>query len=87
MSFPKKLNLEHYFSSPVWWADETKFIKKLNKASDKYIKDAQKRLKKELINIQEKQQLLQIHQNIKPLLVKYFSLMLTEVFRFFHYKM
>ena len=48
MSFPKKLNLEHYFSSPVWWADETKFIKKLNKASDKYIKDAQKRLKKDI---------------------------------------
>ena len=48
MSFPKKLNLEHYFSSPVWWADETKFVKKLNKASDKYIKDAQKRLKKDI---------------------------------------
>ena len=48
MSFPKKLNLEHYFSSPVWWADETKFIKKLNKASDKYIKHAQKRLKKDI---------------------------------------
>ena len=48
MSFPKKLNLEHYFSSPIWWADETKFIKKLNKASDKYIKDAQKRLKKDI---------------------------------------
>ena len=48
MSFPKKLNLEHYFSSPVWWADETKFIKKLNKASDKYIKEAQKRLKKDI---------------------------------------
>ena len=48
MSFPKKLNLEHYFSSPVWWADETTFVKKLNKASDKYIKDAQKRLKKDI---------------------------------------
>ena len=48
MSFPKKLNLEHYFSSPVWWADETKFVKKLNKASDKYIKHAQKRLKKDI---------------------------------------
>ena len=48
MSFPKKLNLEHYFSSPVWWADETKFVKKLNKASDKYIKEAQKRLKKDI---------------------------------------
>ena len=48
MSFPKKLNLEQYFSSPIWWADEPKFVKKLNKASDKYIKDAQKRLKKDI---------------------------------------
>ena len=48
MSFPKKLNLENYFPSPVWWADESKFVNKLNKASDKYIKDAQKRLKKDI---------------------------------------
>ena len=48
MSFPKKLNLENYFPSPVWWADETKFVKKLNKASDKYIKEAQKRLKPDI---------------------------------------
>ena len=45
MSFPKQLNLEHYFASPVWWADEPKFVKKLNKASDKYIKQSQKNLK------------------------------------------
>ena len=48
MNFPKKLNLESYFPSPVWWADESKFVNKLNKASDKYIKDAQKRLKKDI---------------------------------------
>ena len=45
MNFPKQLNLEQYFSCPIWWADEPKFIKKLNKASDKYIKQSQKNLK------------------------------------------
>ena len=48
MSFPKKLNLEQYFASPIWWADETKFVKELNKASDKYIKEAQKNLKESI---------------------------------------
>ena len=48
MSFPKKLNLEQYFASPIWWADEPKFIKQLNKASDKYIKTSQKNLKKSI---------------------------------------
>ena len=42
MSFPKQLNLEEYFKCPIWWADEPKFVKKLNKSSDKYIKQAQK---------------------------------------------
>ena len=46
MSFPKQLQLEEYFKCPIWWADELKFVKKLNKASDKYIKDSQKNLKK-----------------------------------------
>jgi uncharacterized protein (TIGR02466 family) len=48
MSFPKKLQLEEYFKSPIWWADEPKFVKKLNKASDKYIKESQKNLKKSI---------------------------------------
>ena len=48
MSFPKQLQLEEYFKCPVWWADEPKFVKKLNKASDKYIKDSQKNLKKQI---------------------------------------
>ena len=48
MSFPTKLNLEEYFKCPIWWADEPKFVKKLNKASDKYIKDSQKNLKKQI---------------------------------------
>tara|TARA_R100000655_G_scaffold8734_1_gene22530 strand:+ start:6048 stop:6725 length:678 start_codon:yes stop_codon:yes gene_type:complete len=46
MTFPNKLNLEHYFPCPIWWADEPKFVKKLNKASDPYIKKSQKNLKK-----------------------------------------
>jgi hypothetical protein len=45
MSFPKQLQLEEYFKCPIWWADEPKFVKKLNKASDKYIKQSQKNLK------------------------------------------
>jgi len=48
MSFPKQLNLEEYFKCPIWWADEPKFVKKLNKASDKYIKDSQKNLKEQI---------------------------------------
>ena len=48
MSFPKQLNLEEYFKCPIWWADEPKFVKKLNKASDKYIKQAQKTLKENI---------------------------------------
>ena len=54
MSFPTKLNLEEYFKCPIWWADEPKFVKKLNKASDKYIKDAQKNLKKQIDNRNKK---------------------------------
>ena len=48
MSFPKQLILEEYFKCPIWWADEPKFVKKLNKASDKYIKASQKNLKKQI---------------------------------------
>jgi uncharacterized protein (TIGR02466 family) len=48
MSFPKQLQLEEYFKCPIWYADEPKFVKKLNKASDKYIKDSQKRLKPDI---------------------------------------
>ena len=48
MSFPKQLQLEEYFKCPIWWADEPKFVKKLNKASDSYIKTSQKNLKKQI---------------------------------------
>ena len=48
MTFPKQLNLEHYFPCPIWWADQPKFVNKLNKASDPYIKRSQKNLKKQI---------------------------------------
>ena len=48
LEFPKQLNLEQYFACPIWWADEDRFVKKLNKASDKYIQEAKKNLKKDI---------------------------------------
>ena len=48
MSVPKQLQLEEFFKCPIWFADEPKFVKKLNKASDKYIKESQKRLKPDI---------------------------------------
>ena len=42
MTFPKQLFLEEHFKCPMWFAHEPKFVKKLNKASDKYIKQAKK---------------------------------------------
>ena len=48
MSFPKQLAREDLFKCPIWFADEPKYVKKLNKASDKYIKESQKNLKKDI---------------------------------------
>ena len=42
LSFPKQLQLEQYFASPIWWADEPSFVDKLNKASDPYIEASKK---------------------------------------------
>tara|TARA_R100001129_G_scaffold115743_1_gene79975 strand:+ start:498 stop:1193 length:696 start_codon:yes stop_codon:yes gene_type:complete len=47
MSFPKNLSVEEYFKCPIWFADEPKYVSSLNKASDKYIKIANKNLKKD----------------------------------------
>ena len=44
-SFPKKLNLEQFFASPVWYAEEPSFVDALNIASDPYIEESKKRLK------------------------------------------
>jgi len=46
--YPKKLQLEEYFKCPIWFADQPKFVNKLNKASDPYIKKSQKNLKKQI---------------------------------------
>ena len=46
LEYPKQLNLEQYFTCPIWWADEPGFVNKLNKASDKYIEESKKNLKK-----------------------------------------
>ena len=46
MTFPKQLHLEEYFKCPIWFADQPKFVNKLNKASDKYIEESKKNLKK-----------------------------------------
>tara|TARA_R100001015_G_C4622992_1_gene180630 strand:+ start:552 stop:1244 length:693 start_codon:yes stop_codon:yes gene_type:complete len=44
-SYPEKLQLEQYFATPLWFADEPSFVEPLNKVSDKYIEEAKKRLK------------------------------------------
>ena len=48
MNFPKTLTRENIFQCPIWFADELKFVDKLNKASDKYIKQSKKKLKKQI---------------------------------------
>ena len=45
VSYPKQLQLEQYFASPIWFADEPSFVDELNKASDPYIKESKKILK------------------------------------------
>ena len=45
LSFPKQLQLEQYFASPIWWANEPSLVDKLNKASDPYIEASKKNLK------------------------------------------
>jgi uncharacterized protein (TIGR02466 family) len=46
--FPKELAREDYFKCPIWFADEHAFVNKLNKASDKYIKQSKKNLEKDI---------------------------------------
>ena len=41
-NFPKQLTREDYFKCPIWHAEEPSFVKSLNKASDKYIKESKK---------------------------------------------
>ena len=46
--FPKQLQRENLFSSPIWYGDEPGFVNELNIASDPYIKASKKNLKKSI---------------------------------------
>ena len=47
-NFPKQLTREDYFKCPIWHAEEPSFVKSLNKASDKYIKESKKNSRKKI---------------------------------------
>lgn len=46
--YPQELLITEYFKCPIWTAKVPHMVKSLNKASEKYIKDSQKRNKKEI---------------------------------------
>ena len=48
LMFPKQLQRENLFSSPIWYGDEPGFVNELNIASDPYIKASKKNLKKDI---------------------------------------
>ena len=48
ITFPTQLQREELFKCPIWFADEPAFVDKLNKASDKYIEESKKNLKKDI---------------------------------------
>ena len=48
ITFPTQLQREDLFKCPMWFADEPAFVDKLNKASDKYIEESKKNLKKDI---------------------------------------
>ena len=47
-TFPQQLNREDLFKCPIWFADDPTFVDDLNKASDKYIEESKKNLKKDI---------------------------------------
>ena len=47
-NFPKQLTREDYVKCPIWHAEEPSFVKSLNKASDKYIKESKKNSRKKI---------------------------------------
>lgn len=52
-TFPQVLNRNDLFPSPIWIGEDTSFIKKLNKASDTYIKES-KKAAKDILNKRNK---------------------------------
>ena len=39
------MHIHEFFKTPIWVEDKPEFVKSLNKASDKYIKEAKKEIK------------------------------------------
>ena len=48
LSFPSELGRDDIFKCPMWFAKEPGFVDSLNKASDPYIKESKKILKKDI---------------------------------------
>ena len=48
LQFPNELFRAAYFTCPIWYGDEPGFVNELNNASDKYIEESKKNLKKEI---------------------------------------
>ena len=48
LSFPSQLSRDELFKCPIWYAKEPGFVDNLNKASDSYIKESKKILKKDI---------------------------------------
>ena len=48
LSFPSQLGRDELFKCPIWYAKDSGFVDKLNKASDSYIETAKKNLKKDI---------------------------------------
>ena len=48
LSFPSQLGRDELFKCPIWYAKEPGFVDNLNKASDSYIKESKKILKKDI---------------------------------------
>ena len=48
LSFPQQLSREDLFKCPIWFAKEPGFVDSLNKASDAYIEESKKLLKKDI---------------------------------------
>ena len=49
--YPKELAREDYFKCPIWSAEAPEFVKEIDKSSDKYIKEAKKRIKPDIDRI------------------------------------
>ena len=53
--------INEYFKTPIWTEEKPEFVKSLNKASDKYIKQARKNQKNTLNNMATLEQVIIQH--------------------------